>query len=43
VLWEIKYRLAALAAPATIIGTFLLDFQARNVVRPPRSNDKDNV
>jgi hypothetical protein len=30
-----KYRLAAMPAPATVIGTSRLDFQARKVVRPP--------
>jgi hypothetical protein len=43
VLCEMKYRLAAIPAPATIIGTFRLDFQAKNVVRPPRSSESDNV
>jgi hypothetical protein len=38
-----KYRLAAVPAAATIIGTFLLDFQVKKVVRPPRSTDRDNV
>ena len=42
-LCEMKYRLAAPAAAASVAGTLLLGHQARNIVRPARSSDIDNV